>query len=243
MNRLVPFLLMTLAVTAAGADLPARRALQMGEKAHRDQDFAQAADLFSQAARQASAAHLDPAVAHFNHGHALYRAGKFDEAFAAFTLARQTTDLALQSRALFNAGTCRLRQVDLALEMKQAEYIEAYLAEAQTLYEQALLLAPQDTDSKINLEMVQARRRALEFGFAQLRQVLDKVDAEIGRYAFEQAYGLLQKSQPALAPILSLPRPEAKKFQTLLQRCQQVLGILHPEPEPAAPPPAPGGPV
>jgi tetratricopeptide (TPR) repeat protein len=237
-------LLLTMATHLANAAGPAARPVfRDGLKAHEAQDFTRAAELFAQAGRQAPLEKLDPAVACHNEGHALYRAGKFDEAFAAFSRARQTTDLALQAKALYGAATCRIRQVALALEMKQGEYIEPYLAEAQALYEQALLLSPSDMDTKINLELVQAQRAALQRGVEQLQLVISQAGSALDQYRFEQAHALLQDAQQKLAPVLALPRPEAKSFQTLLQRCEQVLGILH-QAEPPAPAPAtPGGSV
>lgn len=220
-------LLMVAAAPAlASAALPAREAMAKGQRLHGKQDFAAAAELFAEAAQQAPAARLDAAPAHYNHGHALYREGRFDEAFDAFARARQTTDLGLQARALYNAANCRIRQVDSALEAGQGEYVPPYLAEAQTLYEQALLLAPGDEDIQINLELTQARQAALQQGVELLRRALRQAEEEIGKYAFDKAYALLQDARLQVATALLLKGPESKTFETMMQRCQQVLGIL-----------------
>lgn len=242
-SRLLLWLLTVSPLHANAAGPAARPALREGVAAHQAQDFARAAELFARAGQQAPLEKLDPAVAYYNEGHALYRAGKFDEAFAAFSRARQTTDLALQAKALYGAATCRIRQVAAAAEMKQGEYIEPYLAESQTLYEQALLLAPADMDTKINLELVQAQRAALQRGVELLQLVINQAGTALDEYRFEQAHALLQDAQQRLAPVLALPRPEAKSFQTLLQRCEQVLGILRQTETPAPPPATQGGSV
>lgn len=219
------WLALLLAVPGAYAAESPRRALADGQRAYERQDFEQAAGQFEKAAQGATAEGLDPAVAHLDHGNALYRAGKFAEAYEAYARARRTTDLRLQARALYNAGTCRLAQAEQALQMQQGQYVEPYLAEAEGLFGQALLLDPDDGDVKRNCEIASVRRGQILAAVANLQAILAQAEEQLGRFAFKEAHRTLTDAQPLVAVALALQRPESKRFQDMATRVAQVVGI------------------
>ncbi|MDI6738742.1 MAG: tetratricopeptide repeat protein [Candidatus Edwardsbacteria bacterium] len=75
---------------------------------------------------------------HYNIARAFYKAGKYPEAISEYQLCMLTKDTKLQARTMYNIGNCQFRQQRLD------DAIGAYTA--------SLLLNPNDTQAKQNLE-------------------------------------------------------------------------------------------
>lgn len=215
---------MLLIATIAHAD--PHVAMREGFRAFEAGDFAAAASAFEQAARSARDAGLDPTVAQFNEGVALFRQSLWDAAADAFMEARLTTDLDRQARALFNAGTARLRQVEAALEAQDGRLIEKHLEESIELLSQSLLIKPDQDDVRHQLELALARRESLALFVVELGRVAEAADRLISQHRFEEAHGLLAAARERLAPALILPKPEVKSFERVLERTGQIVQIL-----------------
>lgn len=155
-------LLFLLAIASAQAATDPRRALAEGEKAFARTNLTEAAQKFAVAAEGATAAQLDPAVPYYNRGVALLQDGQAAPAAEQFQMATRTTDLTLQQKALFNRGNALLK---LAGELETAGQQQPALQgveEALAMYEQAMILKPQDTDPKVNFELATREKQRLE---------------------------------------------------------------------------------
>ncbi|HMP75776.1 MAG TPA: hypothetical protein PKE12_05705 [Kiritimatiellia bacterium] len=234
MNKgIVIALLVTLAECTAARAEP-RAAMRQGVRAFEAGKLSDAAAHFEQAAAEARPAGLDPSVAHFNRGVALYRDQLWDGAADAFLEARLTPDLTRQALALYNAGSCRIRQVQSALEIGEGKTIEKHLSEAIDFLGQSLLVRPDQPDVRHNLEVALAIRDALTAFVFELGTVVQQADRLVGQHQFPEAHRLLSGAQERLGPALKLPKPEVKSFEQLLERTGQIVQILE-APSPTAP--------
>ena len=139
-----------------------RRAMAEGEKALALSNLVEAAQQFARAAEAAGTEKLDPAVPQYNRGLALLADHQAGPAAEAFQLATRTTDLEVQQRALFNRGNALLK---LAGELEMAGQAQPALQnveEALAMYEQAMVLRPQDPDPKVNYELATREKQRLE---------------------------------------------------------------------------------
>ena len=217
-----------------GAHAEPRAAMRQGVRAFEAGTLSDAAAHFGQAAAAARPAGLDPSVAQFNRGVALYRDQLWDAAAESFLEARLTPDLALQALALYNAGSCRIRQVQSALEAGDGKTIEKHLAEAIDFLGQSLLIQPDQPDARHNLEVALAIRETLTAYVVELGAVVQQADRLVGSHQFPDAHRLLSGAKERLGPALKLPKPEVKTFEQLLERTGQIMQIL--EAPPAAAP-------
>lgn len=145
---------------AARADDP-RTNFRQGRKAYERKEYKAAADAFDRAAREASGSRLDPAAALYNRAHALFQAQDYDQALQQFQEALSTTDLELQERAYYNKGNTLMR---LSARQEQAQQLDPALKSvtgALEAYEQAMKLAPRDTDAKVNYELALKKKDEL----------------------------------------------------------------------------------
>lgn len=146
----------------AESPIDPRRAMAEGEKALAMSNRIEAAQQFARAAEAAGIAKLDPAVPQYNRGLALLADHQAGPAAEAFQLATRTTDLEVQQRALFNRGNALLK---LAGELEMAGQAQPALQnveEALAMYEQAMVLRPQDPDPKVNYELATREKQRLE---------------------------------------------------------------------------------
>lgn len=204
-----------------------RMALREGTRAFEEGHFTNAVAFFEMAAKEAPSAKLDPSVAHFNRGAAFFRDKQWDPACEAFLASSLTPDLERQALALYNAGVCRLQQVNKALETGDGTNLETHLNEAIDLFGKSLLVRPGQADARHNLEFALARKAALTAAIAELGLVLQNADQLVAAHQFPEAFNVLTQANKRLAPILKLGRPEAKTFEQLLERTGQIVQILN----------------
>ncbi|MCS6772052.1 MAG: hypothetical protein NZ740_08520 [Kiritimatiellae bacterium] len=225
--RSVPISLHLLIVMSAPALADPRAILQQGIQAFERGDFAEAAAQFEQAAAQARGSDLDPSVPWFNQGVALYRKGLLDAAVEAFLRARNTTDLDRQARALYNAGTTRLRQFDAAVERRDGAKLETYLAEAIHYLERSLVIRPDQEHVRRQLEVALERRERLLASVQQLDRVLAEVSRLLEAFEFEKAHRILMDSREEVGLALLLPNEKTKAFEQMMERTGQIVAILN----------------
>lgn len=146
----------------AASPVDPRRAMAEGEKALALSNRVEAAQQFARAAEGASAAKLDPAVPQYNRGIALLDDNQAGPAAEAFQLATRTTDLDVQQNALFNRGNALLKLAGELETAGQAQPALQNVEEALAMYEQAMVLRPQDPDPKVNYELATREKQRLE---------------------------------------------------------------------------------
>lgn len=110
--------------------------------------------------RAAAEARPDDPRLRFNEGVAAYRAGKPEEAAAAFSRAIEAGDVALQQRAYYDLGNARFRMADGAAKADPAQAKRA-LEEAIAAYDGALALDGEDADARFNRDVAKQRLEAL----------------------------------------------------------------------------------
>lgn len=145
---------------AARADDP-RTSFRQGRKDYERKEYKAAADAFDRAARDASGARLDRAAALYNRANALFQAQEYDQALQQFQDALSTTDLELQERAYFNKGNTLMRLSARQEQTQQLDPAVKSVTRALEAYEQAMKLAPRDTDAKVNYEMALKKKEEL----------------------------------------------------------------------------------
>ncbi len=110
--------------------------------------------------RAAAEARPDDPRLRFNEGVAAYRAGKPEEAAAAFSRAIEAGDVALQQRAYYDLGNARFRMADGAAKADPAGAKRAF-EEAIAAYDGALALDGEDADARFNRDVAKQRLEAL----------------------------------------------------------------------------------
>lgn len=189
-------LLCSVAGVTAGAAPDPRRALALGEKAYIATNHAEAARQFGQAAEQAKSAQLDPAVAHYNHGLSLLRDNQAAPAAEKFQLAARTTDLDLQQRALFNRGNALFKLAGELETAGQAQPALQSVEEALSMYEQAMMLRPDDPNPKVNFELATQEKKRLEEQIQQQPQSNQSQDDQQKEQPQEQDKNKQPEQQP-----------------------------------------------
>lgn len=216
-------LVLVLALTAFADP---RAAMREGVRAFEKGEFARAAHLFEQAASNAAPSGLDPTVPLLNEGVALFRSGNYGAAADLFLQARLTPDLDRQARALYNAATARLKQVETALASGDGRDIERHLNEAIEWLSQSLIIRPDREDTRHQLEVALAHRDLLQGFLIELSVVLQTAERLLDDHRFEEAHRVLLAAKERLGPALILPKEEAKSFAQLLERTGQIVQIL-----------------
>jgi hypothetical protein len=107
-----------------------------------------------------------PDLGNYNRGNVLYRQKNFQGSEKSFAdAAAQTTDHPLKQKALYNRGTALLAGCTGDLKVAPEQQLDAKIAaatQAAGLFEQALLLKPDDLDAKQNLERALNLKKQLE---------------------------------------------------------------------------------
>lgn len=137
-------------------------AMSKGISAFETQAFDDAALRFEEAADGAGEAKLDPAVARYNQGNALFKAGRWDEAATAYADATRTSDMKLQHKAHYNRGSALLSKGKAQAEEQQLKPASQTLAEALSTLENAMALDPGDIDTKVNYEVTREMKKLVE---------------------------------------------------------------------------------
>ncbi|MDD3604468.1 MAG: tetratricopeptide repeat protein [Kiritimatiellae bacterium] len=139
----------------------AREALKAGSREFADGAYDKAAAHFEEAASLAPKQKLDPAIAHYNRGNALYKMQDFAGAEQAYQNAMRTTDMRLSPEAYYNRGNSLTSQA-LLLEQQQPDQSIGLLDQALDMYEKSMLLKPDNSSAKANYELVTIKKKQME---------------------------------------------------------------------------------
>lgn len=145
----------------APSGLSARALMEDGRRRYAAGDFDGAIARFEEAARRAGG-RLDPARARFNAAAALQRLGRLDEAEEQLRLALRTGDLETQAKAWYNRGHAAMMRAEQQAAGGDPAGARAPMTEALESYRNAIRLAPDDLEAKINFEWTQRRLKELE---------------------------------------------------------------------------------
>ncbi len=104
--------------------------------------------------------HPDAAGLHYNAGAAHYRKRDYEGAIAAYGKALESADGPLRGKVQYNLGNAYFRRGEAALRSGKQEGLSDY-REALAHYKKALDARPDHTDTKRNIEVVQARIKEL----------------------------------------------------------------------------------
>jgi len=162
-----------------------------------------------------------PGIGTFNAACELYRAKDFLGSEKMFgSVAAQTEDDDLKANALYNQGTALLAgTVDGSISNR----LDA-VAQAITLFEKTLELAPEDMDAKQNLE------RALHWmagsRIKRTEKLLDEADALLNQDQARQAKENCETAKETLSPVAEDFDPDSPKVQPLMERADRILKKL-----------------
>jgi tetratricopeptide (TPR) repeat protein len=129
-----------------------------GNRAYREEQYEESLKKY----REAQMENPDSGSILYNVGNVYYRQGNFDKAAAEYGLALQKDPPDIRTDSLFNRGNALFRAGEAdrraaALDSARENYMAAIGS-----YRQALLLNPDDQESKFNLELAQRRLKELE---------------------------------------------------------------------------------
>ncbi len=193
-------LLLSLGVAAPAGALPPRGAMDAGERAYAATNYTAAAQAFADAATNAAAEALDPAVAQYNAGAASYRLGRMDAAADRLAEALRTSDLSLQERACYNRGNALVGQSAAQRQQNKLDEAQKNLTEALSMYERAILLGPNDAAAKVNYELALRLKQELEQQQKQEQQKQDQQKQQQPKDQTEQPKPDQQKQPPPNQP-------------------------------------------
>ena len=140
-------LVLVLVLVVASCDTAARHAA-VGERLYQKGEWRAANDRFQRAFEKSG----DPALA-YNSGNALYRMKRYETAEHQFRDAAGAAP-ELRQRSLYNLGNTLVRTAEDADENAKGAILDRAIA----AYEEALRIAPADSDAKWNLEIAVRRR-------------------------------------------------------------------------------------
>lgn len=147
----------------------ARALMEEGRRRYGAGDYAGALAFFEEAGRRAGRG-LDPARAQFNAAAALQRGGRLEEAEARLRAALKTSDLETQARAWYNLGHASMTRAEGLADGGDPSAARTPMDEAVEAYRNAIRLAPDDLEAKINYEWAARRREELEEAARQQEQ-------------------------------------------------------------------------
>lgn len=144
----------------------ARKKTDAARTLYEKEDFTAAAKAFEEAIPEAEHEKLDPAPLYYNRGNALYKDGQFSEAMHAYERALRTDRIDIQSDTYFNRGNSLMNVAAMQEQQQQLDKAVQTTEQALEAYENSLMLAPENNDAKINLELalkeIQRRKKLLE---------------------------------------------------------------------------------
>lgn len=149
------------AESAAPPDAPPRTLMEEGRRRYGAGDYAGALACFEAAARRAGG-RLDPARAHFNAAATLYRLDRLDEAETLWKDALRTGDLETQAAAWYNLARVEIERAERLAATGQAATAREPMTRAIESLRNAIRLAPDDLEAKINFEWARRRLDELE---------------------------------------------------------------------------------
>jgi len=194
-------LFICLASTVSAQSQNEKLAIKQGNEEYKKGDFSKAADTYGKVVEK------DPgnATAQFNHGNALYKTDKKEEAISAYERSISKLNTAAEkSNAYYNKG------VVLQNDKKLPECIEAY--------KKALMLAPDNEDARQNLQ------KALQ---QQKQQQQPKPDPKNDKKKQDQQKNQDQKKEPKQQQPKLNKKDAEEKLKALMEQEKNLQDKLH----------------
>ncbi|HNR94242.1 MAG TPA: tetratricopeptide repeat protein [Kiritimatiellia bacterium] len=203
----------------------AREALKAGSREFADGAYDKAAAHFEEAASLAPKQKLDPAIAHYNRGNALYKMQDFAGARACYENALRTLDTDLQSTIYFNLGNLTFHS---ATNMTSFDQHVAVLDQSMDYYMRSVFLHPDSRNAKVNYEMLYRMKNEMLVARDTLYKVLQAAKKQVrdGRLevAMEDCKQFMSDAEVQRA--LSLIPEAQKDYQELLQKLQELIDVV-----------------
>ena len=144
------------------ADAPPRQSMKDGIRLYQGESYDKAVESFDRAAQSAQQDKLDPSVAKYNAANARFKLGQFGAAATNFAEATRSPDLALQSKAYYNRGNALVTSSEMTDKQGGIDMAIGSVDEAIEMYENAMTLAPDDEDAKVNYELALKKKQELQ---------------------------------------------------------------------------------
>jgi len=181
---------------------------------------------FLAAAELAAGQEREPALAFFNAGNALYRAGELERAEESYQRALDSDDLELQSRVFYNLGNILLKRSGAALKENEAKLALNLYERARAEYEKAIVLDPEYIDPKYNYELAGQRKYDLLSQVDQLRADMEKARRQARAAEYSAAFQLLQEKTPKHQLAFQLEPGLKKKYEELMKKIGDIAQII-----------------
>lgn len=207
------------AASAAGEMRAGLEQMEEGEYLAASTNFLAAAEL-------AAGQEREPALAFFNAGNALYRAGEMERAAESYQRALDSDDLELQSRVFYSLGNILLKQSGAALKENQAKSALGLYERARAEYEKAIVLDPEYIDPKYNYELAGQRKYDLLSQVDRLRADMEKARRQARAGEFSAAFELLQEKMPEHQLAFQLEPGLKKKYEELMKKIGDIAQIV-----------------
>ncbi len=182
------------------------------EKAYRKGDYTNAFQTLDEMAEKF------PDIGNYNRGNVLYRTKDFQGSEKAYSsAAAQTENNELRQKALYNRGTALLAGTTQQQKEDQIDEKLTAATQAAGLFEQALLLQPNDLDAKQNLE------RALNLRITIPRNLIEDAAELIKKGQGKAAKTNCEKAKNILS---SIAADYALETQSLMAKADKILRRL-----------------
>ncbi len=167
-----------------------------------------------------------PDIGNYNHGDVLYRQKHFQDSEKAFAeAAAQTKNEKLKQKAIYNRGTALLRGAHNALQNPETVDEAFAMAEQSVdLFEDALLLKPDDLTAKKNLE--RALNLIVHGRLKQTTKLIRDADQMLTEYKAKAAKENYLAAKKALKLVFDNFSPENEQANLLTQQADKQLQIL-----------------
>lgn len=223
---LTALLLAASCATARLEAASARNEMRKGLENMEAEEYLPAATNFVAAAELAAGQDRSPAVARFNAGNALYRAGEMAGARENYSEALDTDDIALQARAFYNLGNIDLKQSEAAIkERRGPEALELY-EQSIASYEKAITLAPEYIDPKFNYELAGRRKYNLLRKVDLLRDDMEKARRMGAAADYAGAVGLLREKADEHELAFQIEPELKKRYEEIMKRTEEIADIV-----------------
>ena len=226
MKMSLPILALTMSL-APGAlrAQSAREALKAGSAEFEDGAYDKAAAHFEEAASLAPKKKLDPAIAHYNRGNALFKAKNFEEARSCYEKALRTLDTDLQSKTYFKLGNLTFHSATNNTAF--ARYVSD-LDQSMNYFMRSLLLTPDFQKAKINYEILSLKKTELLIArdtlYGVLKDAKDRVRQGEIQLALDNFKQYMDQSEVKKA--LSLMPKAQKDYDELLHKLQELIDVM-----------------
>lgn len=195
-----------------------RSSMRRGLKAYKAGDYTNAVTHLEKTALEF------PAIGNYNLGNARYRNGEYEKAAVSYQEALRTTDLDLQAKAYFNRGNALLARTT---EMTGQELINQAIElayQATDMFEKALLLKPDDLESKQNFERARTLRLNLEHNLG--KWYFDQAETLLTEYKAKDARKNYQLAKKQFNHILMNVEPDHSESKQFIPKIDERLALL-----------------